>query len=47
MAQRAMPHYTRRPRDESMGRAIVRQDVLQWFTRPGGAKATASTCWRT
>jgi proline iminopeptidase len=31
----AMPHYTRRPRAESMGRAIVRQDVLHWFTRPG------------
>jgi proline-specific peptidase len=33
--QRAMPFYTRKPRDEGMGRAIVRQDVLQWFTRPG------------
>ncbi len=32
----AMPHYTRRPRTEAMGRAIVRQDVLQWWTRPGG-----------
>jgi len=32
----AMPHYTRRPRAESMGRAIVRPEVLQWFTRPGG-----------
>src|ERR1700742_3424905 len=32
----AMPHYTRKPRAEAMGRAIVRQDVLQWFTRPGG-----------
>ena len=32
----AVPHYTRRPRAESMGRAIVRPDVLQYFTRPGG-----------
>ena len=31
----AMPHYTRRSRAEAMGRAIVRQDVLHWFTRPG------------
>jgi pimeloyl-ACP methyl ester carboxylesterase len=31
----AMPHYTRRSRAETMGRAIVRQDVLQHFTRPG------------
>ncbi|MEJ0074783.1 MAG: alpha/beta hydrolase [Alphaproteobacteria bacterium] len=31
----AMPHYTRRSRAEGMGRAIVRQDVLHWFTRPG------------
>jgi pimeloyl-ACP methyl ester carboxylesterase len=31
----AMPHYTRRSRAETMGRAIVRQDVLHWFTRPG------------
>lgn len=30
----AMPHYTRRSRAETMGRAIVRQDVLHWFTRP-------------
>jgi len=32
----AMPHYTRRSRAEAMGRMIVRQDVLQYFTRPGG-----------
>jgi proline-specific peptidase len=32
----AMPHYTRRPRAEAMGRVIIRQDVLQYFTRPGG-----------
>ena len=31
----AMPHYTRRSRAEAMGRAIIRQDVLQYFTRPG------------
>ncbi|MGB9369735.1 MAG: alpha/beta hydrolase [Xanthobacteraceae bacterium] len=31
----AMPHYTRRSRVEGMGRGIVRQDVLHWFTRPG------------
>jgi len=31
----AMPHYTRRSRGEVMGRGIVRQDVNQWFTRPG------------
>ena len=30
----AMPHYTRRSRAEAIGRGIVRQDVLQWFTRP-------------
>ena len=29
-----MPHYTRRSRAEAMGRMIVRQDVLQHFTRP-------------
>jgi proline iminopeptidase len=32
----AMPHYTRRPRTEAMGRVIIRQDVLQHFTRPEG-----------
>jgi len=31
----AMPHYTRRSRAETIGRAIVRQDVNRWFTRPG------------
>jgi proline-specific peptidase len=30
----AMPYYTRRSRAEGMGRAIIRQDVLHWFTRP-------------
>lgn len=30
----AMPHYTRRSRAEAMGRMIIRQDVLQYFTRP-------------
>jgi proline iminopeptidase len=34
--KRAMPFYTRKPRDEALGRAIVRQDVLHHFTRPGG-----------
>jgi pimeloyl-ACP methyl ester carboxylesterase len=36
--RRAMPFYTRKSRDEGMGRAIVRQDVLQWFTRPDGGE---------
>jgi proline iminopeptidase len=36
--KRAMPLYTRKPRDDSMGRAIIRQDVLQWFTRPDGGE---------
>jgi len=32
----AMPHYTRKSRDaDAMRRAIIRPDVLQWFTRPG------------
>lgn len=31
----AMPHYTRKPHAAAMGRAIVRPEVLQWFTRPG------------
>lgn len=35
---RAMPFYTRTPRDRSMGRVIIRQDVLQWFTRPDGGE---------
>jgi pimeloyl-ACP methyl ester carboxylesterase len=34
----AMPHYTRKSRDTEMGRAIVRQDVLHWFTRPDGGE---------
>jgi proline iminopeptidase len=32
----AMPHYTRRPRTEAIGRAIIRPGVLQYFTRPDG-----------
>jgi pimeloyl-ACP methyl ester carboxylesterase len=32
----AMPHYTRVPRD--MVRAIIRPEVLHWFTRPGGGE---------
>ena len=35
----AMPHYTRKPRAETMGRAIVRQDVARWFTRPNGGES--------
>jgi proline iminopeptidase len=34
----AMPHYTRKPH-ELMRRAIVRQDVLQWWTRPDGGES--------
>jgi pimeloyl-ACP methyl ester carboxylesterase len=34
----AMPLYTRKPRDSTLGRAIIRQDVLQWFTRPDGGE---------
>ena len=36
--KRAMPFYTRKSRDESIARAIIRQDVLQWFTRPDGGE---------
>ena len=35
----AMPHYTRRPRTEAMGRAVIRQDVLQWWTRPDSGES--------
>src|SRR5206468_5216837 len=32
-----MPHYTRKPLDpDVMRRAIIRQDVLKWWARPGG-----------
>ena len=38
----AMPHYTRKPRDaDAMRRAIVRPDVLQWWTRPQVGEARA------
>ena len=30
----AMPHYTRVPRD--LNRAVMRPEVLHWFSRPGG-----------
>ena len=34
---RAIPLYTRRPRDpDTARRAVMRLEVLQWFTRPGG-----------
>jgi pimeloyl-ACP methyl ester carboxylesterase len=36
--KRAMPFYTRNSRETWMGRTIVRQDVLQWFTRPDGGE---------
>jgi proline iminopeptidase len=36
--KRAMPFYTRNSREPWMGRTIVRQDVLQWFTRPDGGE---------
>ena len=39
--RRAMPFYTRNARDSAMGRAIIRQDVLQWFTRPDGGEGHA------
>src|SRR5947199_7880235 len=33
----AMPHYTRKPLDpDVMRRAIIRQDMLKWWARPGG-----------
>jgi proline iminopeptidase len=33
----AMPLYTHRPREaDALRRAVVRPDVLHWFTRPGG-----------
>jgi pimeloyl-ACP methyl ester carboxylesterase len=35
---RAMPFYTRNSRREGFGRTIIRQDVLQWFTRPDGGE---------
>jgi proline iminopeptidase len=36
--RRAMPFYTRKSRATEMSRAIVRQDVLHWFTRPDGGE---------
>jgi pimeloyl-ACP methyl ester carboxylesterase len=37
---KAMPHYTRTARDpDVMRRAIIRSDVLQWFTRPGSGES--------
>ncbi|HJQ60581.1 MAG TPA: alpha/beta hydrolase [Vineibacter sp.] len=33
----ALPHYTHRPRDPSVGqRAVFRPEVIRWFNRPGG-----------
>ena len=39
--RRALPLYTRTPRDPDAGkRAVLRPEVTQWFTRPGGEAHT-------
>jgi len=39
--QLAMPLYTRIPRDpDATRRAVIRPELLQWFTRPGGESHT-------
>ena len=39
--QLVMPLYTRIPRDpDATRRAVIRPEVLQWFTRPGGESHT-------